>query len=198
MQLRGQWQLIQGAEPITELLQKEPYKSQYGTQFQLILAIKCYASDSLDLDTADTYSCLYLPQGKADPSMWVVTAAEPYALSAYLWAFPFIGRLPYKGFFDRSVAKIEEQRLIDLGYDTRVSKAAGWSTLGWIKNPILPQMLRRSAGRLAELVIHELTHNTLYVKEDTDFNENLASFIGKEGAANFLERLLWAFFRGPK
>jgi predicted aminopeptidase len=47
-------------------------------------------------------------------------------------------------------------------------------------------MLRHKEGMLTELIIHELTHGTLYVKSDVTFNENLASFIGEKGALEFI------------
>jgi predicted aminopeptidase len=48
-------------------------------------------------------------------------------------------------------------------------------------------MLDRSDGSLAELIIHELTHGTIFVRNDVSFNENLATFIGTEGAKMFLK-----------
>ena len=48
-------------------------------------------------------------------------------------------------------------------------------------------MLERKPGQLAALIIHELTHGTLFVKNDLAFNENLADFIGDHGAFLFLE-----------
>ena len=47
-------------------------------------------------------------------------------------------------------------------------------------------MLKRSDGQLAELIIHEMTHATVYLKSSVDLNENLASLIGEEGAIRFL------------
>ena len=47
-------------------------------------------------------------------------------------------------------------------------------------------MLRKSPGQLARVIIHELTHGTLYVKNNIQFNENLASFVGDKGAILFL------------
>jgi predicted aminopeptidase len=49
-------------------------------------------------------------------------------------------------------------------------------------------MLKRKPGSLANLIIHELTHGTLYVKNNVDFNENLASFVGDFGARKFLSQ----------
>lgn len=36
------------------------------------------------------------------------------------------------------------------------------------------------------MIIHELTHGTLYIKDSADYNENLATFIGEKGALKFL------------
>ncbi len=43
-------------------------------------------------------------------------------------------------------------------------------------------MLNRSEGDLANLIIHEMSHATIFVKDSVDFNENLATFIGDRGA----------------
>ncbi len=67
-----------------------------------------------------------------------------------------------------------------------VYSPSGWSTLGWFKDPILSNMLYKSEGQLANLIIHELTHGTIYIKNDVTFNENLANFIGDKGAEKFL------------
>ena len=73
-----------------------------------------------------------------------------------------------------------------MGYDTEYSAVSGWSTLGWFGDPILSNMLKRSEGSLADLIIHELTHSTIYIKNEVDYNENLATFIGNKGALMFL------------
>ena len=38
-----------------------------------------------------------------------------------------------------------------------------------------------------QVFIHELTHGTLYVKDGVSYNENLASFVGDEGAIKIKE-----------
>jgi predicted aminopeptidase len=42
--------------------------------------------------------------------------------------------------------------------------------------------------RLADLLIHELVHATVYIKSDSEFNESLAEFIGTEGARLYIEK----------
>ncbi|MCS6832666.1 MAG: aminopeptidase, partial [Flammeovirgaceae bacterium] len=40
---------------------------------------------------------------------------------------------------------------------------------------------------LASTIIHELTHGTIFIRNDISFNENLATFVGDEGAIRFLK-----------
>jgi len=46
--------------------------------------------------------------------------------------------------------------------------------------------LYRGEGSLANLIIHEMTHGTLFVKDNLELNENLANFVGDYGAVRFL------------
>jgi predicted aminopeptidase len=43
-----------------------------------------------------------------------------------------------------------------------------------------------SPFRLASLIIHEQTHATLFLKGQSDFNEEMATFVGDEGAFEWL------------
>ena len=187
MQAKGQWKIISEARPLEEYL-VPPFAEKYGEKIRFIREVKVYAADSLGLDTTRTYNSLYVPkEGEEEPTMWVVSAAYPFQLKAYTWSFPWIGNLPYKGFFEKDKAEATKKNLEEEGYDTRLGTAAGWSTLGWIENPLLGSMLERSDARLTELLIHELTHNTLYIQDNTTFNENLASLIGYEGTLAYLQ-----------
>ncbi len=84
------------------------------------------------------------------------------------------------------MAEAERDRLREKGLDANIRTAGGWSTLGILKDPILSNMLNRDVGSLSDLIIHELTHGTIFIKDSLEFNENLASFIGNEGARLFL------------
>lgn len=184
-QAKGQFKIIWNAEPIAELLQAPDFPDSLKVKLQLIAAIKQFAEDSLGLKKTDNYSTFYDQQGKT--LMWMLMASEPYAMKAKQWHFPFFGDFSYKGFFDKKKARMEQYELKLEGYDTELGKAGGWSTLGWFKDPVLSSMLTASKGELSALIIHELTHGTLYVKNKVEFNENLASFIGERGAQLFLK-----------
>ena len=82
---------------------------------------------------------------------------------------------------DSTVSELKKE-----GFDTRVGEVSAWSTLGFLNDPILSSFLDRPDGSLAELIIHELTHGTLFVKNSLEYNENLADFVGEYGALRFL------------
>ncbi|CAN5613412.1 aminopeptidase [soil metagenome] len=183
-QLRGQMHIIQNAKPIEEVLADPTCPDSIRSKLLLIAEIRKFAIDSLGLKDSKNYSTFYDQQGK--PVLWVLTACEAFSMKPYQWKFPFLGAVSYKGFFIRDNGIPEQNRLKAEGYDTEFSPTGGWSTLGWFRDPVLSNMLRRNEGNLAELIIHELTHSTVYLPGSVDYNENLATFIGEQGALRFL------------
>ncbi len=183
-QAKGQIRVITEARPIEAFLSDPDYPDSLKQKLELTKEVRKYAIDSLGLLQSDNYTKLFDQGGKT--LLWNVSASEPYALEAYRWDYPFLGSMPYKGFFDLEAAKQEARKLKDQGFDVRIRTVGGWSTLGILEDPLLSNMLERSDGALAEVIIHELTHATLFIKDEIEFNENLASFIGEKGAEMFL------------
>lgn len=182
---KGQLGIIYGAEPVSKFLENPKYPDSLKNKLKLISEIKAFAIDSLGINPSDNYEKLYDQKGK--PVMWVVTGCDQDSLNPYFWKFPFLGKFSYKGYFDKERAVKEFNQLKEEGYDADIGVVNAWSTLGWFKDPIMSSMLDKSPGQLARVIIHELTHGTLYVKNDIQFNENLASFVGDKGAILFLE-----------
>ncbi len=180
----GQAKILIKARPIRKVLADENYPDSVKQQLQLIQEIRQFAIDSLGINDSKNYTTFYDQHNK--PILWVVVASKPYTLVAYQWKFPFLGKLEYKGFFDKKKAIKESKKIQALGHDTRIGTVGAWSTLGYFKDPILSNILKRSDGQIAELIIHELTHATVFIKGEAQFNENLATFIGEEGAKRFL------------
>ena len=180
----GQMRIVLGAKPIEEVLVSKEFPDSLNQKLLLIKEIKQYTVDSLGLKPSENYSKVYNQHGKA--LLYVLTACEAYSFTAKEWSFPIVGEVSYKGFFNKAKGEKEEQKLIAAGYDTDLGPTGGWSTLGWFKDPVLSNMLYKRRGHLAELIIHELTHGTIYIKSSVAFNENLAQFVGVEGAKRFL------------
>ena len=112
----------------------------------------------------------------------VVSACDSVSFTPYMWSYPFLGRLPYKGFYERADAEAEAARLKKEGYDVIVRKVDAFSTLGFTRDPLYSFMTKYSPYELASLIIHEQTHATLFVRGQPDFNEELATFVGETGA----------------
>ena len=184
LQAKGQLNVIWNARPIDEILSDQNFPDSLKVKIRLIQEIRTYAIDSLGLKNSESYTSVFDQKGK--DILWNLSACKPYKLESYEWHFPILGTFSYKGFFDLDKAKVEREKLNREGYDTRIRRVNAWSTLGWFDDPILTNQLQRSEGSIAELVMHELTHATIFIKDSLTFNENLASFIGEQGAERFL------------
>ena len=183
-QAAGQWRVLHAARPVEEVLADPAFPDSLKQNLQLVPVIRAFAFDSLGLQPNDNYTTVYDQQGK--DILWVVTACQPYRLEPLTWSFPLIGSFTYKGFFDQDKANNLANDLQAQGYDVEVQAVSGWSTLGWFDDPLLSNMLAGSPGELAGTLIHELTHGTVFVPDSMTFNENLATFIGRQGALHFL------------
>lgn len=181
----GQAKILWYAKPVEEFIADPTYPDSLKAKLQLIGEIRKFAIDSLGLNDTEVYKKMYDQQGK--PVMWVVQACEPFALQSVKWEFPLIGAVPYKGFFREDLALALRDDLKEQGKDVIVRNPGGWSTLGWFNDPILSNMLKRSEGDLASLIIHEMVHTTMFIKDSIDFNENLANFIGDKAAGEFIK-----------
>ncbi len=124
--------------------------------------------------------------------VWVVSACEPLRFRSRTWSFPVVGTFPYLGWFDRAEAESYAAALHrDEGLDVDVRGASAYSTLGWLRDPLLSTMIPEGGaapGLLADVVLHEMVHATVHVPGQSSFNESLASFAGERLAARYLER----------
>jgi predicted aminopeptidase len=116
----------------------------------------------------------------------VVSACAADSFSPYTWRYPLLGRLPYRGFYESPDADHEAARLKAEGWDVVVRPVDSFSALGFANDLLYSFMKSYSPFELASLIIHEQTHATLFVKGQTQFNEELASFVGETGALAWL------------
>ncbi len=166
--------------PVENVMQDPSTPPEIRRKLLLIEDVRTFAKNVLKLNLTSQYrSYVHLNR---DHVSYIVQAAQAWRLEPYLWNFPIVGPLPYKGYFDRSMAEKEARTFDPKQYDTYVRGVTAYSTLGWFNDPILSTMMRYSDFELTELIIHESVHATLFIRKAADFNERLATFLGHKGA----------------
>ncbi len=98
-----------------------------------------------------------------------------------------MGSLEYRGYFSKPGATNYGAYLRRKGYDVSVGGVTAYSTLGWFKDPVLNTFIYDPDAELAETIFHELGHQRVFARGDTDFNEAFATSVGEEGARRWLK-----------
>ncbi len=181
----GQIKIMRGTVPMQRALKDPTLDPLEMERLLLVERIKDFGEKELGLAPTDNYETVYL--GSETNPVYTVTAAHKTRLELVTWWFPVVGRMPYLGYFDPEAAADRKQRLEDKGLDVVIWPAEAYSTLGWFQDPVHRNMLRKDPVELAETILHEMTHATIYVKGQPAFNETLASVVGKRGALAFME-----------
>ena len=169
--------------PIADFLATPDLHNDTKEKLTTVLAVRDFAQNVLNLNVAGSYAS-YSYVDRPDLT-YVVIAAPQTELRPHTWWFLVVGHVPYKGFFSKSEAQSEAERLSKQGYDTTIRTSAAFSTLGWFDDPLLSHLLRFDKIALSEVVFHELFHNTLYIKGAGAFNESAANFIGHRASIEF-------------
>lgn len=182
--IEGHLALLAKREPIEKLLASDELSEKRREQLTAALEIRDYASDTLALPRNDSYR-EFVELGRP-AVVWNVVATPEFSLRPEQWCFLVVGCMTYRGYFAKEDAESYAEALAQTGLDVTVGGASAYSTLGWFSDPLLSTMVDRGQILMAEVIFHELSHQLLYIKNDTTFNEAFASAVAEHGVRRWL------------
>jgi predicted aminopeptidase len=175
----GQLQLLRAREPVSRVVADPTRDQKLRTHLEQSQKARTFASRQLHLPDNQSYR-LYADIGRPFV-VWNVFVTPEFSLKPVNHCFPIAGCVAYRGYYSQGAARGEAavQRL--QGMDVSIGGVEAYSTLGWFNDPIINSMMGWGDERLATLIFHELAHQRVYVKDDTEFNESFATFVEQEG-----------------
>lgn len=181
----GHMQLMAKRQDIDGLLTDKQLSPDLAQRLTHVRDMRLYAGEFLGLPSEGSYHS-YADLGRSY-AVWSVVATPALSIEPVKWCFPILGCVTYRGYYQRSRAVEFARRLQAQGLDVYHAPVPAYSTLGWFDDPVLNTMLAWPAADVAELLFHELAHQVLYLKDDTDFNEAFATMVGEVGAQRWLQ-----------
>ncbi len=176
----GQLGVLASIVPVSQALNDPNLTELERHRLAITQQVRQFGIDVVGLRGTDSYTVFHY--NGMEPAAWVVSASERDRLVAYLWDFPIIGRFSTRGFFDEGYAREVGLGLVAEGYDVFLGRAAGFSTLNFFADPVRQSNLTLDEIELAELILHEMLHQTIFKLGDGNFNESMATFVGRTAA----------------
>lgn len=184
----GHVALMQAARPVSDWLADPQAPPLLKERLALTQRIRDFAVSELALPDNASYRRYADLQRSA--VVWNVVAAPEFSLTLKTWCFPVAGCVGYRGYFREADARELAQQLQAQGLEVSVYGVPAYSTLGWMNwaggDPLLNTFVSLPEGELARLMFHELSHQVLYVADDTMFNESFATAVEQLGGARWL------------
>ena len=179
----GQMDILSRAKPIDDVINASS-DAALRQRLMRVQEIRAFAVRELGLPDNASYT-RYTDLGRPFV-VWNVFAAPELSLKSKQWCFPVAGCVSYRGYFNEQDAKDEAARLKAAGEDVWMSGVPAYSTLGYFDDPVLSTFIRWPETEVARMVFHELAHQVVYVKDDTQFNESFAVTVEEEGVRRWL------------
>ncbi|MCG6891608.1 MAG: aminopeptidase [Gammaproteobacteria bacterium] len=181
----GHLELMSQRSDIGELLADNNLDSNLRARLLLVQDIRRFSIDRLHLPANGSYSSyVALQQPYVIQNLF---AAPEFSTRLHQWCYPVIGCASYRGYFDATRLRDFVEDLQSRGLEVHVGRVPAYSTLGWFDDPVLSSFIDWPDYRLAGLLFHELTHQQIYLDDDTTFNESLASAVQQVGTLLWLQ-----------
>jgi predicted aminopeptidase len=171
----GQVGLLRKRVPIERLIQDPGIDATTRERLELVTQIRAFAVSELKLPESRSYTS-YVDLGR-DYVVWNVVSAAEFSVDPETWCFPVAGCVSYRGYFKQADADRFADRLNDRGFDTYTGGSPAYSTLGHFDDPVLNTMLTGGDTNIAATLFHELAHQRLYFRDDTELSESFATAV---------------------
>jgi predicted aminopeptidase len=182
----GQMKMMRARQPITNVIANPATPPVLRSKLERVLAIRDFASRELQLP--DNLSYRSYADLRRPFVVWNVFATAEFSVEPRQWCFPVAGCVGYRGYFTQAEAEAFARELHGQGLDAFVSGVPAYSTLGWFDDPVLNTFINYPEHELARLIFHELAHQLVYVKHDSEFNESFAATVESEGVRRWIAR----------
>ncbi len=184
--LSGHLELVSRAQPLDAVLQRKDLDPETRERLEQAVEIRHFASDALALPKNGSYT-QYADIGRPY-AVWNVVATPEFSVIPLRWCYFVAGCVSYRGYFDLDEARANASELREHGFDVMVSGSQAYSTLGWFDDPLLNTFINQPGAQLVNIIVHELAHQRLYIKDDSAFNEAFATAVAREGVRRWFER----------
>lgn len=181
---RGQMGLLRQREPLAEVIGDQTVDREIRERLELVTRLRRFAVETLELPDNKSYTSFV--DLERDYVVYNVVAAGEFSLDPVTWCFPVAGCVAYRGYFDESRALKFADRLREKGFDVYTGGSPAYSTLGYFADPVLSTMLFRADADIAATLFHELAHQRVYVRDDTELSESFATAVEQYGVTAWL------------
>ena len=182
---KGHMSIMNKRVNIKTLLTDSEIDPELRARLLLVQQIRAFSIEALGLPNNGSYtSYARLDKPYVLKNLF---AAPEFSTRLLSWCYPIAGCASYRGYYDEEllaefVAELKKERA-----DIHIGEVPAYSTLGWFDDPVLSSFIDWPDYRLAGLIFHELTHQRLYIDNDTQFNESLASAVQQMGTELWLK-----------
>ncbi len=181
---KGQMQILTARRPIDKVIADPKSAPELKQRLESVRAAREFAARELALPDNKSYTSY--ADLKRDYVVWSVVATPEFSIEPREWCFPFVGCFAYRGYFKKEKAEGFAESLREQGFDAMVGGVPAYSTLGKFNDPILSTMFGYGDDELASILFHELSHQVVYIPDDSAFNEAFAVTVEREGLARWL------------
>ncbi len=186
--MTGHMAVVNAAKPVQDWLDDAQTPDATKRRLELSQRIREFASSDLLLPNNASYR--RYADLKRRAAVWNVVAAPEFSLTLNTWCFAVVGCVSYRGYYAEADAQREADVKKTEGLEVNVYGVPAYSTLGYLNwaggDPLLSTFINYPEGELARLIFHELSHQVLYVQDDTMFNESFATAVERIGGAQWL------------